>query len=78
MTAFGESRHSSRHQLSLPIIIWAFGGQEGRLALLLTRRSQHLSLFNELKRRKVLRVGIGYIIAAWLVAQVADNFLAPV
>jgi TolB-like protein len=40
-----------------------------------------LSLFNELKRRKVFRVAIGYIIAAWLVAQVADlvadNFLAP-
>jgi len=41
-----------------------------------------LSLFNELSRRKVSRVAIGYIIAAWLVAQVADlvadNFLAPV
>jgi len=41
-----------------------------------------LSLFNELKRRKVFRVAIAYIIAAWLVAQaadlVADNFLAPV
>jgi TolB-like protein len=41
-----------------------------------------LSLFNELKRRKVFRVAIGYVIAAWLVAQVADlvadNFLAPV
>jgi len=47
-----------------------------------TQRSQPLSLFNELKRRKVFRVGIGYVIAAWLVAQVADlvagNFLAPV
>jgi TolB-like protein len=41
-----------------------------------------LSLFNELKRRKVFRVCIGYVIAAWVVAQVADlvadNFLAPV
>ena len=41
-----------------------------------------MSLFNELKRRKVFRVAIGYVIAAWLVAQVADlvadNFLAPV
>ena len=40
-----------------------------------------MSLFNELKRRKVFRVAIGYAIAAWLVAQVADlvadNFLAP-
>jgi len=41
-----------------------------------------LSLFNELKRRRVFRVAIGYAIAAWLVAQVAalvaDSFLAPV
>ena len=41
-----------------------------------------MSLFNELKRRKVFRVAIGYVIAAWLIAQVADlvaaNFLAPV
>jgi hypothetical protein len=29
-----------------------------------------LSLFNELKRRKVFRVGIGYVLIAWLVAQV--------
>jgi TolB-like protein len=40
-----------------------------------------LSLFNELKRRKVFRVGIAYVIAAWLVAQVAalvaDTYLAP-
>ncbi len=41
-----------------------------------------MSLFNELKRRRVFRVAIGYAIAAWLVAQVAalvaDSFLAPV
>jgi TolB-like protein len=41
-----------------------------------------LSLFNELKRRKVFRVGIAYVIAAWLIAQVAalvaDTYLAPV
>jgi TolB-like protein len=41
-----------------------------------------LSLFDELKRRKVFRVGIAYSIAAWLIAQVAalvaDTFLAPV
>jgi hypothetical protein len=40
-----------------------------------------LSLFDELKRRKVFRVAIGYIVAAWVVAQaadlVADNFMAP-
>jgi len=41
-----------------------------------------LSFIDELKRRKVFRVGIGYSIAAWLIAQVAalvaDSFLAPV
>ena len=40
-----------------------------------------MSLFDELKRRKVIRVAVGYIVAAWVVAQVADlvadNFLAP-
>jgi TolB-like protein/tetratricopeptide (TPR) repeat protein len=40
-----------------------------------------VSLFNELKRRKVFRVAIGYIVAAWVIAQaadlVADNFNAP-
>ena len=33
-------------------------------------RSQPLSLFNELKRRNLFRVGVAYIIVAWLVAQV--------
>jgi TolB-like protein len=41
-----------------------------------------LSLFDELKRRKVFRVGIAYVIGAWVVAQAADlvaeTFLAPV
>lgn len=40
-----------------------------------------MSLFEELKRRKVFRVGIAYAISAWLVAQVAeliaDSFSAP-
>jgi len=40
-----------------------------------------MSLFEELKRRKVFRVGIAYTISAWLVAQVAelvaDSFSAP-
>ena len=29
-----------------------------------------MSLFNELKRRKVFRVGIGYVVIAWFIAQV--------
>ena len=40
-----------------------------------------MSLFDELKRRNVFRVGIAYIIVAWLIAQVADlvfdNITAP-
>jgi len=40
-----------------------------------------MSFFNELKRRNVFKVGVAYIVVAWLVAQVADlmvdNFGAP-
>jgi len=40
-----------------------------------------MSLFNELKRRNVFRVGIAYVVVAWLIAQVVDlvleNFGAP-
>ena len=40
-----------------------------------------MSLFDELKRRKVFRVAVGYVVAAWVIAQaadlIADNFLAP-
>ena len=40
-----------------------------------------MSLFNELKRRNVFRVGIAYVVLAWLVMQVADvilnNIVAP-
>jgi len=47
----------------------------------LTSRYHSLSLFNELKRRKVFRVAIGYVIGAWVFVQVADlvadNFNAP-
>ena len=39
------------------------------------------SLFNELKRRNVFRVALVYIVAAWLLLQVADvvlnNIVAP-
>ena len=34
-----------------------------------------MSLFEELKRRNVFRVGIAYVITAWLVAQIADLVL---
>jgi TolB-like protein len=40
-----------------------------------------LSFFDELKRRKVFRVAIGYVVGAWVIAQVADlvadTFNAP-
>jgi hypothetical protein len=35
-----------------------------------------LSLFNELKRRNVFRVGIAYVVGAWVLIQVADIMLA--
>ena len=40
-----------------------------------------MSFFDELKRRNVFRVGIAYVVVAWLIAQVADlvfdNISAP-
>ena len=40
-----------------------------------------MSLFNELKRRNVIKVAIAYVVVAWLVLQVADvvlnNITAP-
>jgi hypothetical protein len=40
-----------------------------------------MSLFNELKRRNVFRVGVAYLIGSWLLAQIAelllDTFRAP-
>jgi TolB-like protein len=45
-------------------------------------RSHLLSFFDELKRRKVFRVVIGYVVGAWVLVQVADLvadiYLAPV
>jgi hypothetical protein len=38
--------------------------------------SEKTSFFEELKRRNVVRVGVVYLIAAWLLAQVADLMLA--
>ena len=34
-----------------------------------------MSFFNELKRRNVIRVGIAYLIVAWLILQFADVVL---
>ena len=34
-----------------------------------------MSFFNELKRRNVFRVTVGYIVSSWLLVQVADLFL---
>lgn len=46
-----------------------------------TQRNQPLSFFDELKRRRVFRVAIAYIVGAWMFVQVADlvadNFNAP-
>ncbi len=35
--------------------------------------SQTLSLFNELKRRNVFRIGAAYVVAAWLLIQVTET-----
>jgi hypothetical protein len=34
-----------------------------------------MNLFNELKRRNVIRVAIAYVVAAWVLLQVADLVL---
>ncbi len=36
-----------------------------------------MSLIAELKRRNVFRVGIAYVICAWVIAQVADRSNRP-
>ncbi len=36
------------------------------------QRVQPLSLFNELKRRNVFRVGVAYVVAAWLLLQLTE------
>ncbi len=47
----------------------------------LGRDNKNMSLFAELRRRNVIRVGAAYCVAAWIVAQVAEfafeNFGAP-
>ena len=37
-----------------------------------------MSLFEELKRRSVFKVGIAYIVVAWVIMQVADVILANI
>ena len=37
-----------------------------------TRPEEHIGLFEELRRRKVVRVGLAYLMASWLLLQVAD------
>ena len=34
-----------------------------------------MSLFNELKRRNVIRVAMAYVVAAWLIIQVVETIL---
>lgn len=48
----------------------AFDRETGRLIPGHQKRNPPLSLFNELKRRNVFKVGIAYVVLAWLVAQV--------
>lgn len=44
----------------------------------LPNESQPLSLFEELKRRNVFKVAIAYIVAAWVMLQVADVILGNI
>ncbi|NIP19061.1 MAG: adenylyl cyclase, partial [Xanthomonadales bacterium] len=37
-----------------------------------------MSIFNELKRRNVFRVAIAYVVASWVLLQVADLFMGYV
>ena len=41
-------------------------------------RSRPLSLFTELKRRNVFKVGVAYVVTAWLILQVADVILGNI
>ena len=34
-----------------------------------------MSLFNELKRRNVFRVGLFYVVSAWVIVQMAETVL---
>jgi hypothetical protein len=35
--------------------------------------SEHMQIFEELKRRNVIRVGAAYVVAAWLIIQVVET-----
>ncbi|MCH8135544.1 MAG: hypothetical protein IIB77_06170, partial [Proteobacteria bacterium] len=41
------------------------------------RAARKLSFFSELKRRNVIRVGVAYLVASWLLLQIVD-VLAPI
>ena len=51
------------------LVIWYIGWQQPE------HGTVSVSLINELKRRKVIRVGIAYLALAWLVVQVAETLL---
>jgi len=56
-------------------MLWHFTVEPLCLATPTQKRNLSLSFFNELKRRKVVRVAIAYLILAWLMAQVAEMLL---
>ena len=51
----------------------AFKQQAATLTATLPIKSHSLSLFNELKRRNVLRVAAAYVVVSWLVIQVVET-----
>ena len=60
---------------------WHFAQETLGLGNNRTRSIFTLSIFNELKRRNVIRVGIAYLVVAWLIMQISDvilnNITAP-
>jgi TolB-like protein len=50
-----------------------FDWEAGRLAIPAAIQIKPLSLFNELKRRNVIRVAAAYVVTAWLIIQVVET-----
>ncbi len=56
-------------------LFWHQRDLQVRLPGVTDKRSQSLSLFDELKRRNVFKVTVAYIIVAWLLLQISDTLV---
>jgi len=54
---------------------WQFPAEGLRCPSAVKIRSQRQSLFQELKRRNVIKLSVAYVVVAWLILQVADVLL---